>query len=49
MAIGGEAALKAPSAMRENILTLAASTSQMSPGELDIVSGNIISRHTATS
>src|SRR5580704_6008435 len=45
MAIGGEAALKAASAIRENILTLAASISQMSPSELDIVGGNVILKH----
>jgi carbon-monoxide dehydrogenase large subunit len=45
MAIGGEAALKAANAMRENILTLAAAISQMSPSELDIVGGNVVSQH----
>jgi aerobic carbon-monoxide dehydrogenase large subunit len=31
--------------MRENILTLAAAISQMSPSELDIVGGNVVSQH----
>jgi carbon-monoxide dehydrogenase large subunit len=44
MAIGGEAALKAASAMRENILALAAAISQMAPADLDIVGGKVISR-----
>ena len=46
MAIGGEAALKTATAMKENILVLAASITQTVPGELDIVDGNVVSRRT---
>ena len=46
MTIGGEAALKAATALRENILILAASITQTVPAELDIVDGNVVSGRT---
>ncbi len=46
MAIGGEAALKAATAMKENILILAASITQTVPGDLDIVDASVVSSRT---
>jgi carbon-monoxide dehydrogenase large subunit len=42
--IGGEAALQAGLALRENILTVAASMLQASPSDLDVVAGEIVDR-----
>jgi len=42
MAVGGEAALKAASALRANILDLAGAIGQAAPAELDIVEGQIV-------
>lgn len=42
--IGGEAALQAGRALRENILAVAGAMLQCEPGALDIVDGNIVDR-----
>jgi carbon-monoxide dehydrogenase large subunit len=44
--IGGEAALQAGLALRENILTVASAMLQASPGSLDVVAGEIVDRST---
>ena len=45
MTVGGEAALKAARALKENILLLAASITQMVPADLDIKDGEVVARH----
>jgi carbon-monoxide dehydrogenase large subunit len=44
MATGGEAALKAGEKLKNNILALASAITQTPPGDLDIVSGEVINR-----
>ncbi|HUA50991.1 MAG TPA: xanthine dehydrogenase family protein molybdopterin-binding subunit [Candidatus Sulfotelmatobacter sp.] len=46
MAIGGEAALKAAAALKENILAVAASITQTPAAELDIAAGQVVNRLT---
>jgi len=46
MAIGGEAALKAAQALRANILALAASITQTTPGALSLADGHVVNAAT---
>ncbi len=48
-AIGGEAALRAGLALKENVLALAGTITQTTPADLDVARGMVVNRHTGMS